>query len=121
LDLGIDPMPAALLLSYIGGGNILGRIMWGRISDSIGRKQTFLICALLLMGTMLWFTKSSSWWMLHICATIFGLSFGGDCHGERCPQRRVLRSTSYRANHGSDKHWLGSWRCSGALLGRAYL
>lgn len=76
-DLGIGSMPAALLLSYIGGGSILGRIILGRISDSIGRKQAFLICALLLMGTMLWLTESSDLWMLYICTAVFGFSFGG--------------------------------------------
>ena len=77
LDLGIGSMPAALLLSYIGGGSILGRIVLGRVSDSIGSKQAFLICALLLMGTMLWLTQSTSVWMLYMCAAVFGFSFGG--------------------------------------------
>lgn len=94
LDLGIGSMQAALVLSYIGGGSILGRIILGRISDSVGRKQAFLICALLLVGTMLWFTKSSDLWMLYMCAAVFGFSFGGTA-----PVNAALIGENFGARH----------------------
>ena len=94
LDLGIDSIPAALLLTYIGGGSILGRIILGRISDSIGRKQAFLICALLLMVTMLWFTKSYDLWMLYMCTAFFGFGFGGTA-----PVNAALIGESFGTRH----------------------
>ena len=77
LDLGVGSVEAALLLSCIGGGSILGRVAVGRLCDSIGGKKAFLICALLLMVAMLWLMKSSSLWMLYTFAVVFGFAFGG--------------------------------------------
>ena len=77
IDLGITPIQAASVLSVIGGGNILGRLVMGRASDSIGRKQAMLICTSLMAGAMLWLIWSSSSWMLYLFAIVFGFSHGG--------------------------------------------
>ncbi len=77
IDFGINPVQAASILSLIGGISIPGRLLMGIASDSIGRKQVFLICTLLMAGAMLWLTQSSELWMLYLFAVIFGFSFGG--------------------------------------------
>ncbi|MFC2068029.1 MFS transporter [Chloroflexota bacterium] len=77
IDLGINPIQAASILSLAGGGTIMGMLLMGRASDIIGRKQILLICALLLTASMLWVVWSSSIWMLYIFAVIFGFSMGG--------------------------------------------
>ncbi|MFC2068416.1 MFS transporter [Chloroflexota bacterium] len=77
LDLGINPMQAALILSLIGGANVLGMLIMGRASDRIGRKHALLICILFLAVAMLWVVWSSSLWMLYLFAVIFGFSMGG--------------------------------------------
>ena len=77
IDLSINPVQAASILSLIGGTSILGRLLMGTASDSIGRKQIIMICALLMAGAMLWLTQSSELWMLYLFAIIFGLSHGG--------------------------------------------
>ncbi len=76
IDLGITSMQAASLLSFIGGGNVLGRLLMGRVSDSIGRKRAYLICPLLMAGAMLWLIQSSDLWMFYLFAIVFGFSFG---------------------------------------------
>ncbi len=77
IDLGITSLRAASILSLIGGIFILGALLIGRVSDSIGRKQACMICALLMAGAMLWLIGSSSLWMLYLFAIVFGFSYGG--------------------------------------------
>ncbi len=77
MDLGINPVQAASILSLIGGISIPGRLLMGRASDSIGRKQAMLICILLMVGAMLWLTQSSELWTLYLFAILFGFSYGG--------------------------------------------
>lgn len=77
-DLGITSMRAASILSLIGGMSILGRLTMGRVSDSIGRKQASIICALLMVGAMLWLIEASNLWMLYLFAVVFGFSYGGE-------------------------------------------
>ena len=76
-DIGIPVMEAAVILSLMGGGNIAGRLLMGRVSDSIGRKATAIICALLVVGAMMWLIWSQDLWMLYLFGIVFGFSFGG--------------------------------------------
>ena len=66
IDLGVSPIEAASMLSFIGIGSFLGRLVMGRVSDIIGSKQGMLICSILIGATMLWLIASSSLWMLYI-------------------------------------------------------
>ncbi len=76
-DIGIPAVEAAFVLSLIGGTSIAGRVLMGRVSDNIGRKQTSIICALLMAGAMVWLIPSQDLWMLYLFALVFGFSFGG--------------------------------------------
>ena len=76
-DIGIPAMEAAFILSLIGGSNIAGRLLMGRVSDSIGRKATAVICALLVSGTMIWLIWSQNLCMLYLFGIVFGFSIGG--------------------------------------------
>ena len=77
IDLGINPIQAASILSFTGGIGILGKVVMGRVSDSIGRKKAAMICTLVTAGAMLWLTQSSELWMLYLFAVAFGFSYGG--------------------------------------------
>ena len=77
IDLGINPIQAASILTLIGGIGILGKVAMGRVSDSIGRKNTAMICTLLVAGAMLWLAQSSELWMLYLFAVAFGFFYGG--------------------------------------------
>ncbi len=76
-DIGISAMKAATILSLIGGGNIAGRLLIGKVSDNIGRKSTAITCALLVAGAMIWLIWSQDLWMLYLFAIVFGFFFGG--------------------------------------------
>ena len=77
IDLGITSIQAASTLSVIGGAGIPGRLLMGRVSDSLGRKQAAIISALLMAGAMLWLIGASNLWMLYLFAIIFGFCYGG--------------------------------------------
>ena len=77
IDLGIEPIQAASIISISGFANIPTRILTGFVSDRFGRKRAALICALLMAAAMLWLTQSSSLWMLYVFAAAFGAAYGG--------------------------------------------
>jgi MFS family permease len=76
-DIGIPAMEAAVILSLMGGSNIAGRLLMGRVSDSIGRKATAITCALLVAGAMILLTRSQDLLMLYLFGVVCGFSFGG--------------------------------------------
>jgi len=77
IDLGFTAMQASSILSVSGGASIAGRLIMGRVSDSIGRKKVAIICSFFLAGAMLCLIKASSLWTLYLFAAIFGFSQGG--------------------------------------------
>ena len=76
-DMGMSPIEAAAILSLIGGSNIVGRVLMGRVSDRIGRKVIAISCALLEAGAMMGLIWSQDLWMLYIFGIVSGFSFGG--------------------------------------------
>lgn len=93
IDLGISSIEAASMLSLIGAGSLLGRLVMGRVSDIIGSKRSMLICSLSLFATTLLLVGSSKLWLFYLVTVVFGFSFGGtaplnaaligDCFGLR--------------------------------------
>lgn len=77
IDLGISPAGAAVILSLIGFVGIPGRLVAGRVSDSIGRKAPAIACALLQAGVLIWLIWMRDLWMLYVFAIVFGFSWGG--------------------------------------------
>jgi MFS family permease len=74
--LGISPVSAASVLSVVGVGSLVGRIMGGGVSDRFGNKPT-IIAALILTGAgFIWLLVARELWMLYIFAIIFGLAYG---------------------------------------------
>jgi MFS family permease len=77
VDMGISPMDAALMLSLIGAANIPGRLVIGKVSDTIDRKALAVACALVQVGTLLWLMWANGLWMLYVFAIVFGFLWGG--------------------------------------------
>jgi sugar phosphate permease len=65
-DIGIPPVTAAGILSFIAGAGIIGRLILGFISDRIGGKRVLTVCL---------FAREI--WMFYVFAVIFGLANGG--------------------------------------------
>lgn len=74
--LGISQVSAASVLSIIGVGSLVGRVMGGGVSDRFGNKPT-ITAALILMGAgFIWLLMARELWMLYIFAIIFGIAYG---------------------------------------------
>ena len=76
-DIGFSAGKAATILSLIGEISIAGRVIMGRVSDSIGRKTTAIICSLLLAGAMIWLIWAEDLWVLYLFALVYGFAQGG--------------------------------------------
>ena len=77
IDLDITPVPAAFILTFMGGANIVSRVPLGIAADRFGKKRISVICSLLAAGAMLWLIESTSLWMLYIFAIFFGIANAG--------------------------------------------
>lgn len=76
MDMGISAIKAATVLTLLGGMSIPGRVVMGRLSDSIGRKKAGIISALIMAGSMLLLMEGTSLWSLYAFGVIFGISYG---------------------------------------------
>ncbi len=75
----VDATMAALGVSLIAVANTAGRILWGMISDRIGRYNTMpiifiLLCAALFLLTLV---GEGAWGLFLVMAMIVGFCFGG--------------------------------------------
>jgi MFS family permease len=76
-DLGLGPVPAAGVLSTMGGASILGRIVMGIVNDRIGGKRSLYVCFVALIFSLVWLLVAVKGWMLFVFAVIYGFAHGG--------------------------------------------
>jgi MFS family permease len=76
-DRGFTTGEAAIVLSLIGGVSIIGGILMGRISDSVGRKTTIISSLLLQAGACVWLIWTQDSWIFFPFAIIYGFASGG--------------------------------------------
>lgn len=77
---GVDAATAATAVSIIAIGNTLGRVIWGWISDKIGRYPALLLMALVVVAGGFFLaamTESGSYAIFLICALLIAMSYGG--------------------------------------------
>ena len=83
---GIDPIVDTLALGALIAGimsifNAAGRIVWGSISDRIGRISTFILMFIVLAIAMFAFgfvPVGTSWIIVTVIASVVGFCFGGN-------------------------------------------
>ncbi len=76
-DIKIPEMQAATIISALGASNIVGRLLIGRISDTLGRKKVAIGCTLLLSASILSLIWAEQLYMLYIFGVVFGFCNGG--------------------------------------------
>jgi OFA family oxalate/formate antiporter-like MFS transporter len=86
----IDPSAstwAALILGVLALFNAAGRIVWGAVSDRIGRENTMFTMFTVLAGSMFFFAFISppsipffavNWQLVMVVASVIGFCFGGN-------------------------------------------
>jgi OFA family oxalate/formate antiporter-like MFS transporter len=75
-DSGLTKEAAVLGVMIISACNSLGRLVWGGVSDRLGRKPTLMLLMALAGLAVLSITQVSGYWMLAFIALI-GFSYGG--------------------------------------------
>jgi MFS family permease len=77
IDLGISPLDAAWIISFIGVGCIIGRFFDGKLSDRVGRKPPAICSAILMFALLLSLAFIKPFWMFCVFGLLFGYSWGG--------------------------------------------
>ena len=77
LDHGISKTSAVLLLSVMGVGSTLGRVLLGGIADRVGRRYSFEVMILGMAAAFAVWAFSTAFWQLAIFALIYGAFSGG--------------------------------------------
>ncbi|MDD2422522.1 MAG: OFA family MFS transporter [Heliobacteriaceae bacterium] len=76
-QIGLSPAVAAISVSIIGLANTLGRIVWGAVSDRIGRYEA-LVMMFIVAGICMFLLQTASGFGMFIIAVCgVALSFGG--------------------------------------------
>jgi MFS family permease len=89
-DLGFNPFTAATIVSVIGIGSIIGRLVMGAVADRIGSVNSLIFTSLLITVSLVWLIFSHELWMLYFFAVFFSFAYGGEV-----PQMPLLISKFY--------------------------
>jgi MFS family permease len=76
-DIGVSPGRATLMLAFIGGISVLGRLVLGAMGAKIGLNKSLTFLLMLQALTMFWLALSEETWMVWTFSFIFGFSYGG--------------------------------------------
>lgn len=70
---------AGIITSCTGLGTVVGSILWGRMSDRIGRRGSFRWCVIffLTFTVLTLFTPDGGWWLYALCRVGVGMGVGG--------------------------------------------
>jgi len=75
-DIGIDTHSAALILTFMGGANILGKLFMPPIVTKIGGRIALLILLALQALSLFFLIGANSLWMFFLLGATFGFGFG---------------------------------------------
>ena len=76
-DMNITDIEASTIMSVMGGFALPSGILFGRISDNVGRKIPLIFLCLLRAGTLIGLIWIRELWLFYIFAVFFGISIGG--------------------------------------------
>lgn len=76
-DVGIAPTSAALILTFTGAGNILGKLLVWPMAARIGNRSTLFVLLILQALSLFLIMRMTSLWTLFAFGSVFGFGFGG--------------------------------------------
>jgi MFS family permease len=74
-ELSFPYSSAALLITMIGIGGTIGKLILGPVSDRLGRIKIMILCALLIGGGSLIMAYGRGWLLMAVCF-IYGIGYG---------------------------------------------
>jgi len=75
-DVGIAATLAGTIMVFMGGANVLSKVVSGIIATKIGSKFTLLLFLVLEIIALFLFSMTRDYWMFCVVAALFGFSFG---------------------------------------------
>jgi len=76
-ELGISSAGAAKVLATLGGASIAGKLLLGKLSDTIGSRNILIFSFLLMAAALFWLVSATMAWELYCFAGMFGFAYGG--------------------------------------------
>jgi len=76
-DSGFDPMQAALIITFIGGSGIAGRIIIGSSADIVGSRNMLTACLTIQVLLFFGLIFVEKLWMFYLFGILYGLTYGG--------------------------------------------
>ncbi len=70
-------MVAAGIISIIAALNLLGKLVWGSISDRVGPRLVLVVSFGMFTLALVWLLFAEEVWMFYVFALVFGLAWGG--------------------------------------------
>lgn len=77
LDIGAPTSKAALIMTIIGIGGMIGKIGGGALSEKLGSRKIIIMSSIALCVTMVWLTTLKTSNLLLVFALPFGIAYGG--------------------------------------------
>jgi len=113
IELGSSPTAAANFLATVGGLSVVGRVVMGKMADSLGSKKGFVIGLILMSIALVGLVPFKTLWIIFILAGIFGIAYG-TCVATQSPMVAELFGLS---SHGAILGFLSFGFVSGGALG----
>jgi nitrate/nitrite transporter NarK len=76
MDLGLSTSQAAVLLSFVGGASVAGRLVLGALVDRIGCRNALSLCLLILMFALGAYAVTSTTQLLFVVTAVYGFAHG---------------------------------------------
>jgi len=76
-DVGIAEVTAATIISVVGGGSIVSKVLVGMMADRWGNKPVTLVIASFMLISFIIIQYSDALWAFYIFAVIFAFAYGG--------------------------------------------
>ncbi|MDP2647292.1 MAG: MFS transporter [Desulfobacterales bacterium] len=77
MDEGISAAAAALILTFAGITNTIGRLTMGSLAGRIGNKNTFLICLAIQTPMLFILSRAHSLYVFYLVALVYGMFYAG--------------------------------------------
>ncbi len=122
VDLGIDKTNSALIAGVIGISSILGQLLWGNLSDRIGREIAYTlaaICNLIAIVALVYLSWMLALWVAVAFAIFIGFGYGANTPIFPATARDLFTSPFFPSIFGTLSisgssgaalgAWLGGW------------